>query len=100
MKNRKRSAVILAILLIAFYIGFFLLFQDGQKSEKETKNDRTQETVTELDVSPSGERSDLRILAERIRSGNGERVFAYEPSALMAADIMGEYEALLESERS
>lgn len=100
MKNRKQQAVILAVLLIVFYVGFFLFFQDRQKSGNESENDRTQEIVTELEDSSLKERSDLRILAELIESGNGEKVLAYESSSFMPAEFMGVHDASLKSGRS
>lgn len=100
MKNQKRSAVILAILLIIFYVGFFLIFQNRQKSGNESENDRTQEIVTELEDTSTKKRSDLRVLAELRRSGNGEKVLVCGPSALIPAEGVGEQDSSPKSERS
>lgn len=89
MKNRKRSAVILALLLIVFYIVFFLIFQNRQKSENESENDRTQEIVTALEDWSSENHPDSKNPAERIIVGNGERILFYEPSELMSAEGIG-----------
>lgn len=48
MKNRKRSAWILAILLALFYIGFYLFFSTDRKPQKDEPQE---EVVVFLDPS-------------------------------------------------